>query len=1012
MLIDSKAIHCIKIQTMALFKKSFIDENTNSIKIDKLLEFSKNINNTEQQAEVIGYILDLLKQETGVASVGLFMKDKNNTKMLKVTINGIDDAKKTTENSQSHFQDILSARDSVFHSFERGQAPLPENLFIKGLTDYILTNIISGKENYGLLKIDLKNQVTISQNDKDTMQLLTQLFVHRWEELVEREQLIKSRREGWFNKALLELRNITETNEAPKLLAKLIKEFNQNNPVFSLPNKWRFYYLENKQLKYIDLSNVYYKTVRFQNDAYYDKGSHIYHFIDSARPYCLYEDEDLKKNSLQGFSRPKEGSPSSLCIQTGLKANQIPGWGGSHGSNLLVVIWSENGKILNDYQQEYIDLVKQFSSQIKATQTRSSKIDKAYLKKMEETGDQLSRKHDKRVLVDYLIQRARSLVPNTIIASYGEVEFKQKDSPKIRIIEATAGYNKNYLTPHSPEPESLWHRLLETQATIAVNNTYDENLPKIAITPIDGIHSAISIPIFDDNDKLNGILNLCSVMENTYLSDQQGILEWLARTFGSRLREIKQENSSRQSKYSKAKNHTEDRRGNKTNREIQSVNQLLKLFSDELSSKKELDAVVTEAIKIAISHIDCSCWGVFKGKHISSYSLIANQGLKKMDQSISSALQFSPVKDIIYGEKDEIIEDDIRSAPYFKRLLPLFTGQQSCLATPIKVISYRDLNNSSQEQARETENQYAVFIFHVSKAHFSGNDLTFLQINISLIQELMRQRAFQNELDRIMPLSVSGRMAAQVAHEIKNPCQPLANFISVMENSWLSLDSQQNLWSNSEFIDGMKQRINDAKHALDRINKNVVHLMNLSDITHMRMSQVSIEEILKDICSYEWYSSESISLKKEKPIQLTITSLPPNLPDLRFDKFHLSTMLTNLIQNAFQAIEASIKSTGTVTLGVKLEEQLTKQGDAICYPLQIFIKDNGPGISAEVRRRMFSPFETTKATGTGLGCTICKRMIENIGGKIEVDSVIGRGATMRLFFPESHLIYRSGGNHE
>ena len=96
-----------------------------------------------------------------------------------------------------------------------------------------------------------------------------------------------------------------------------------------------------------------------------------------------------------------------------------------------------------------------------------------------------------------------------------------------------------------------------------------------------------------------------------------------------------------------------------------------------------------------------------------------------------------------------------------------------------------------------------------------------------------------------------------------------------------------------QLIAGMAQRVQDAKTALNRINDNVVNLIHLSDITHINFASVKIAEVLQDVCSYQWYGEE-ITINKEQPIKIILDPLPDNLPAIRFDKFHLATILTNL----------------------------------------------------------------------------------------------------------------------
>ena len=105
-----------------------------------------------------------------------------------------------------------------------------------------------------------------------------------------------------------------------------------------------------------------------------------------------------------------------------------------------------------------------------------------------------------------------------------------------------------------------------------------------------------------------------------------------------------------------------------------------------------------------------------------------------------------------------------------------------------------------------------------------------------------------------------------------------------------------------------------------------------------------------------------------------------------------------MIRNAFQAITSSSRDgRGAIHLGVEWIE-------ADKFPLRIYVTDDGPGIPAAVKERLFLPFETTKTQGTGLGCTICKLLIGKIGGEISVNSAMGRGSTFSLHIPNDSII--------
>lgn len=977
---------------MTLFTAFSADRSGSPTTLDKLLQFSQAINSTESQTEVIDHFLKQLKVETCAASVGLFMKTTNSNR-LQVYIEGLTAPPQTVERSgHDDLKSMLDANKWTVEQVDRGQKPLSGTLYTPGLKSYLLAPIISGKASYGALKLDLLHKITLSLSDKKILQLMILQLANRWEDLQQHQLLEASICDSFFDKTLLALRNNSIAENAPKILQQQFAELVAANPKSPLPTKWRFYYSAAKRdLKYLDVLDCNRTSIKFKDEPHYREHSHIHHFIDDNAAMRLYTQLEIRRYSLQKFHTQMHEKSASLCINTGFKVNQIPQWGLA-SETVYVVIWADDSNLLERYKDRYQELVNQLARQIESRLQNPVKADEYYLKKTQDIMEQLFQINEPKALFNFVVQQAKALVPGADVASYGEVTTKDGDDPIITIKAVTdGGLPKYHGFPHPLKNDGLWQRLWETQATITINNNYSQ--PRIKVAPINEPRSAIVIPLFVDN-KLYGVLNLCAGKENTFQPDRQDVLEWLVQTFSARLRELKRRLNVFDSKIS-----TESR-------ETQAIAELIEFFTGEKgeSTQIEVDELVKTAIDKIIPYTGCSHWGLFKGDY-GHYEVLTHRNLS-LNRIILNNLQFSPIGDILRGDSNELIAGTLRSDNRFPKLLPLFPAMERCLALPIRIQEYRSPEQQQADKPRAKTRLLALFLFHYDPDKFTFRDMEFLKLVISLLEALMRQRAFQNEIDRITPLALSGAMAAQVAHEIKNPCQPLSSFISTMEKAW-----QENLWVNELFTDGMDQRFNDAKSALKRINANVVHLINLSDITHHNFTPISIAEVLEDVCSYQWYGEE-IVLKKEQPIKITLDPVQTGLPAICFDKFHLSTILTNLIQNAAQAIESSAKRTGEIQVSVVLHlptKQDIKQNSTIAhYPLEIRVKDDGPGIAADVKRRMFAPFETTKHKGTGLGCTICERMMGNIGGKIAVDSVLGQGATLRLLFPKDALIYPGG----
>jgi signal transduction histidine kinase len=127
---------------------------------------------------------------------------------------------------------------------------------------------------------------------------------------------------------------------------------------------------------------------------------------------------------------------------------------------------------------------------------------------------------------------------------------------------------------------------------------------------------------------------------------------------------------------------------------------------------------------------------------------------------------------------------------------------------------------------------------------------------------------------------------------------------------------------------------------------------------------------------------------RQSAVELVL-DLEPLLPSVELDEGQLRQALLNILGNARQVMEpgGQVRVTSRAGMG----------GDAV-----IEIADTGPGISPDSIEKIFEPFFSKRAGGTGLGLAIARQMVENHGGKIEVDSQLGKGTTFRIRLPRRH----------
>jgi signal transduction histidine kinase len=257
--------------------------------------------------------------------------------------------------------------------------------------------------------------------------------------------------------------------------------------------------------------------------------------------------------------------------------------------------------------------------------------------------------------------------------------------------------------------------------------------------------------------------------------------------------------------------------------------------------------------------------------------------------------------------------------------------------------------------------------FSARVAETSSDELRKLVADFNhMAADLERQR---NELQRTHRLEAWAEMARQVAHEIKNPLTPIQ--------------------LSSEHL----MRVHKDKGApLSPVLEECVTSI-LSQVKLLR--QISAE--FSSFASRPTPHPAPTSLAELIPtvVEPYITGLagrvridvdvPAALPLVVVDRTLLARAITNMMENALHAMPGG----GTLTI----------KADAADSIMRLSVADTGSGMDPEALRRIFEPYFSTKATGTGLGLTIAKRNVELHGGRIRVDSSLGKGTTVTIELP-------------
>lgn len=235
------------------------------------------------------------------------------------------------------------------------------------------------------------------------------------------------------------------------------------------------------------------------------------------------------------------------------------------------------------------------------------------------------------------------------------------------------------------------------------------------------------------------------------------------------------------------------------------------------------------------------------------------------------------------------------------------------------------------------------------------------RINQEILQKEQSLKQLQNLIDSAAgnyQASSASQLAAGLAHEIRNPLTTIKGFIQLL---------QPDLQSTG------KQELADV--ALDEINRANGLLSEFLSVLKPGFSgkrKLPFNSLVKSMLKL--VSSEALL----KDIELKLT-VPEKVLFVMAEENQIKQVLLNLMKNAVEAVEGNVEKKGVINVAVQ-----EHSGYA-----EISVTDNGVGIDEFSMKKMFTPFYTTKETGTGIGLVICKQIIEDHGGSICVDTESG-----------------------
>jgi two-component system sensor histidine kinase HydH len=225
---------------------------------------------------------------------------------------------------------------------------------------------------------------------------------------------------------------------------------------------------------------------------------------------------------------------------------------------------------------------------------------------------------------------------------------------------------------------------------------------------------------------------------------------------------------------------------------------------------------------------------------------------------------------------------------------------------------------------------------------------------VVVIRDMRPIRQLEAQVRRTEKLAAIGRLAAGVAHEIRNPLSSIRGFAYLLGRGHAEQTPER------EYADVMVREI-------DRINHVVTDLLNFARPMSLELEAVDVGNLIDHVVSL--VSADAAS----QGIDIRV-DVAADMPAFRLDPNQATQALLNLMLNAVKALDTG----GAITI----HATACRGGQAMC----IQVEDNGPGIAADLQDKIFEPFYTTRQQGTGLGLAMVRKIAEQHAGEISVDS--------------------------
>lgn len=264
----------------------------------------------------------------------------------------------------------------------------------------------------------------------------------------------------------------------------------------------------------------------------------------------------------------------------------------------------------------------------------------------------------------------------------------------------------------------------------------------------------------------------------------------------------------------------------------------------------------------------------------------------------------------------------------------------------------------------------------------AGAGVAAVAARYAVKRSLAKVRSAERRARSAERLAEVGSMTAGLAHEIKNPLSTIGL------NAQLLAEGIEEFPNADEDHKGrLLRRLGSLRREVERLRGILTDFLSYAGELRLERKRDDLRRIIEELVDFY------MPLAQQQGVLLRC-DFPEPAVYADVDAAHIKQAILNLMLNATQAMAAAASPSKELILRLELAVDPEKQRTAVVHVI-----DTGPGIAPDVHERLFRPYFTTKASGTGLGLATSRRIVEAHAGRIDLVTEVGKGSDFRIVLP-------------